>query len=93
MGFPGGSDGKESTGSAGDLGWEDALEEGTATRSSILAWRIPWAEEPGGLLFMWSPRVGHDWVTFTHTHTHTHTYAHTHRVCCTSLSLPEAGMV
>ena len=34
------------------LGWEDPLEEGTATHSSILAWRIPWTEEPGGLQFM-----------------------------------------
>ena len=32
------------------LGWEDLLEEGMATHSSILAWRIPWTEEPGGLL-------------------------------------------
>ena len=31
------------------LGWEDSLEEGMATHSSILAWKIPWAEEPGGL--------------------------------------------
>ena len=31
------------------LGWEDPLEEGTATHSSILVWRIPWTEEPGGL--------------------------------------------
>ena len=31
------------------LGWEDALEEGMATHSSILAWRIPWTEEPGGV--------------------------------------------
>ena len=31
------------------LGWEDALEEGMATHSSVLAWRIPWTEEPGGL--------------------------------------------
>ena len=30
------------------LGWEDPLEEGMATRSSVLAWRIPWTEEPGG---------------------------------------------
>ena len=40
-GFPGGSDGKESTCHAGDLGWEYLLEEGTATHSSILAWRVP----------------------------------------------------
>ena len=33
------------------LGWEDALEKEMATHSSILAWRIPWTEEPGGLLF------------------------------------------
>jgi len=42
------------------LGWEDPLEEGMATHSSILAWRIPWTEEPGGLLSMGSQRVGHD---------------------------------
>ena len=39
------------------LGREDALEKGTATHSSILAWRIPWAEEPGGLQSMGSQRV------------------------------------
>ena len=53
MGFPGGLDGKESACSATDwdsvLGWKDALEEETATRSSILAWEIPLTEEPGGL--------------------------------------------
>ena len=42
------------------LGWEDPLEEGMATHSSILAWRMPWAKKPGGLLFRWSQRVGHD---------------------------------
>ena len=42
------------------LGWEDLLEEGTATHSSILAWRIPWTEEPGELQSMGSQRVGHD---------------------------------
>ena len=41
-------------------GWEDPLEKGKATHSSILAWRIPWAEEPGGLQSMGSQRVGHD---------------------------------
>ena len=41
------------------LGWEDPLEEGMATHSSIIAWRIPWTEEPGGLQSM-SRRVGHD---------------------------------
>ena len=38
----------------GSLGREDALEEGRATHSSILAWRIPWTEEPGGLQFIGS---------------------------------------
>ena len=42
------------------LGWEDPLEEGMATHSSILAWRIPWTEEPGGLQPMGSQRVRHD---------------------------------
>ena len=42
------------------LGWEDPLEEEMATHSSILAWRIPWTEEPGRLQFMGSQRVGHD---------------------------------
>ena len=39
-------------------GQEDLLEKGTATRSSILAWKIPWTEEPDGLQFMGSRRVG-----------------------------------
>ena len=42
------------------LGREDALEKEMATDSSILAWRIPWTEEPGGLQSMWLQRVGHD---------------------------------
>ena len=42
------------------LGWEDPLEEGMATHSSICAWRIPWTEEPGGLRSRGSHRVGHD---------------------------------
>ena len=42
------------------LGQEDPLEKGMATYSSILAWRIPWTEEPGGLQSMGSPRVGQD---------------------------------
>ena len=45
VGFPGGSDGKESAHSMGDLGWEDPLEKGMATHSSILAWRIPWGRK------------------------------------------------
>ena len=42
------------------LGWEDPLEEGMATHSSVLAWRIPGTEEPGGLQSTGSQRVGHD---------------------------------
>ena len=41
-------------------GWEDPLEEGIATHSSILAWRIPWTEEPGELQSVGSHRVRHD---------------------------------
>ena len=41
------------------LGWGDSLEKGMATHSSILAWRIPWTEEPGGLQSMVSKRVRH----------------------------------
>ena len=54
-------------GDAGDkcwiLGQEDPLEEGMATHSSILAWKIPWTEEPSSLWSMGSPRVGHNLVT------------------------------
>ena len=45
------------------LGWEDSLEEGMATHSSIIAWRIPMDREPGGIQSMESQRVGHDWLT------------------------------
>ena len=59
------------------LGWEDPLEEGMAAHSNILAWRIPWTEEPGGLQSIGSQRAGRDWATEracarVHTHTHTH---------------------
>ena len=43
-------------------GWEDSVEEGMATHSSILAWRIPWTEEPGRQQFMESQKVRHDWA-------------------------------
>ena len=42
------------------LGWEDPLEKEMATHSGILAWRIPWTEQPGGLQSTGSQRVGHD---------------------------------
>ena len=60
---PGGSSGRESSYNAGDLGWEDPLEKGMATHSGILAWRIPWIEEPERLQSMGLQRVGHDLVT------------------------------
>ena len=54
--FPGDSDGKESACNVGDLGLipgqEDSMENEMATQSSILAWRIPWTEEPNGLQSM-----------------------------------------
>ena len=48
------------------LGQEDSPEEGMATHSSILAWRIPWTEEPGGLWSVGSQRVRHNWSDLTH---------------------------
>ena len=44
------------------LGWEDSPKEGMETHSRILAWRIPWTEEPGGLQSMGSQRMGHSWA-------------------------------
>ena len=56
------------------LGWKDALEKGMATHSRILAWRIPWTEEPGGLQSMGSQRVRHkEWLPlslFIQSYTH-----------------------
>ena len=49
------------------LGGEDPLEEGMATHSSILAWKIAWTEEPGGLWSMGSQRIGHGLGTSTYT--------------------------
>ena len=70
--LPGGSDSKESACSDGDLGsipgsgWEDPLEKGMATHSSILAWRIPWTEEPGRLRSMGLQIVGTETKRPTH---------------------------
>ena len=67
MGFPGGTSGKDPAANAGDMreagsipGREDPLEEGKATHSSILAWKIPWTEKPGGLQSVRLQRVGRD---------------------------------
>ena len=61
---PGGSESKQSACSAGDLSStpesESSLEKGTASHSRILAWRIPWTEEPGGLQSMGPQRVRHN---------------------------------
>ena len=69
IGFPGGSDGKESAWNpvhlGSTLGQEDLLQKGMATHFSVLAWRIPWTEEPGILQSMGSHRVGHNWETNT----------------------------
>ena len=53
------------------LGQKDPLAKGMATHSSILAWRIPWTEEPGRLQSMGSQRAGHDWSDLAWTHART----------------------
>ena len=67
MDFPGGSVVKHLPANVEDTGlilnWEDPLEKEMATHSSILAWKIPWTEQPGRLQSMGSQRVGHDLVT------------------------------
>ena len=72
-GFPGGSVAKNLPATqetqVQPLGWEDPLEEGMETHSSILAWRIPWIERPGGLQSMGSQRVRHHGSN-EHLHTH-----------------------
>ena len=52
------------------MGWEDLLEEGKGTHSSVLAWRMSWTEEPCGLQSMRSHRVKNDWNDLAHTHIH-----------------------
>ena len=88
MGFPGGSDDKESACNARDL----ALIKGMATHSSVLAWRIPWTEEPGGLQSMGSQSLTwlRDWhFYFTYNDTHFHPsnpmYICTHIIIQTSI--------
>ena len=56
------------------LGQESPLKEGMATHSSILAWKIPWTEEPGGLQSIGSQRVGHDWSDLAIMHDHSHPF-------------------
>ena len=66
---------KNPSANAGDIkmqvwsqGQEDPLEEGRATLSGILAWRIPWTEELGGLQSIGSQKVSHDWSNLAHMH-------------------------
>ena len=82
--FPGGTSGKEHTclcrryKRRGFDPWvrKIPLEEGMATHTSILAWRIPWTEEPGGLQSMGLQRVGHDWSDLACTHRYIHLSKH-----------------
>ena len=60
------------------LGREEALETGMATHSSILAWRSPWTEKPGGLQFVGLQRDTTEQLIHTHTETQWHTHTHTH---------------
>ena len=97
--FSGGSEGKESACNEGlitlgstwvwPLGWDNPLEKGTTTHSSILAWRIPWTEEPGRLQSMGLQRVGHDWVTFSFIfllfQTVLHSYIHVFSSTCAEI--------
>ena len=62
------------------LGQEGPLEEKMATHSSILAWRVPWTEEPGRLQSIGSQRVGHGWSYWPQVHAHTHTHTHTYNI-------------
>ena len=73
---------------------EDPLEEGMATHSSILAWEIPWTEEPGGLQSVGLQTVGHDWSYLAHMHTdpwihytHAHRLMHEYTRKCFDISL------
>ena len=51
------------SGNAGDMDWEDLLEKGMATHSSIRAWEVPWTKQPGGLQSIGLQRVGYDLST------------------------------
>ena len=71
----------------GSPGQEDPLEEGMATRSSILAWKIPWTEEPGGLQSMGLHRIRHGWIDWACTHIH---IQFVYIIPCPSLSSPHS---
>ena len=66
--------------------YSKSVEKGMATHSSVLAWRIPLTEEPGGLQSVGSQTVRHEWAANTHTHTHTHTHSENeHSLLCVTL--------
>ena len=74
------------------LGGEDPLEEEMATHSSILAWRIPWTEEPGGLQSMGLQKSGTGPVSAcVCMHTHTHTHAHWNPLTWQLFQLPRSS--
>ena len=83
MGSPGGANGKETPllmqetheTRVSSLGREDPLEKEMATHSSILAWKIPWTEEPGGLQSTGSQRAGHDWSDLACTRANSKTHS------------------
>ena len=77
LAFPRGISGKTQVGC---LGWKDPLEEGSAVHSNILAWKIPWTEEPDGLLPIGLQRVGHDWSDLACTHAHEGLFLRS--ICC-----------
>ena len=85
-GFLGCASGKESAYQMWVLsqGWEDPLEKGRATHSSIVAWRIPWTEDPGRLQSMGMQRVRHNWVTKPSSAQHKDTHVTFHKEHCSA---------
>ena len=77
------------------LGGEDPLEEGMATQSSILAWRISWIEEPDRLQSIGSQRAGHDWsdLVYTHKQKHIHRGHSTVYGTCLVLKIDEKALL
>ena len=78
---------RDKTGRFPSLGPEDPLEEDMATHSSVLAWRLPWTEEPGGLQSVGSQRVKHNWSDLAGTHALTHKLV---QACLALASIPVA---
>ena len=89
LGFPGSSGGKESDGNVEtwvrSLGWEDTLEKGIATHSSILAWKIPWTEEPDRLQSMGLQK---SWIRLSNFHFSLSKEIESHAVIAADLQQP-----